>query len=353
VKTQRVTPAASTTDADAFNAQNQVTSDGWGYDADGNLVKSAEGTSVYNAANQNVSTKLADGSNTTTNVFAGVGQQELVSQSSSKNGSYVYAYGASDRFGNPMIETIRHEGRTAFVEHDPVTDEPLFLRDTDKTSVHMYIADPIDSDIRMVKDDGGSSDYKEFDPFGAAPEKTLLRDKDKFDPYRYRYGIVDHGGTGRYLFGARHYDPNQGVWVEQDSLDAPLDPVNANRYAYAGADPINNYDPAGLLATFVRLNFCAIICINPGVTFDTDDAAFDLGVTTGAEVDASLNVGVTSGEPAEEAQNIFGSSCSGAYGGGLALGSNEQGDSEVAGVGGVGVGCSMGQTWSWPLPFDG
>lgn len=58
--------------------------------------------------------------------------------------------------------------------------------------------------------------------------------------------LVDYGGTGRYLFGVRFYDPNQGVWTQQDSLDAPLDPVNANRYAYAGGDPVNNFDPTGL-----------------------------------------------------------------------------------------------------------
>ena len=35
------------------------------------------------------------------------------------------------------------------------------------------------------------------------------------------------------------------MWTQQESLDAPLDPVKANGYAYAGADPINNYDPTG------------------------------------------------------------------------------------------------------------
>ena len=51
----------------------------------------------------------------------------------------------------------------------------------------MYIADPVDADIRMIDDDGGSSDYKEFDPFGARDEKYSPRDKDKCDPFRYRF----------------------------------------------------------------------------------------------------------------------------------------------------------------------
>lgn len=170
-KEVRTTPTETTTDSNTFNAQNQKTSDSWAYDADGNLSTDGKSTSTYNSANQTTTTKLADGSNTTTNTFAGTTQAELIGQDSTENGSYAYTYGLTDRFGNPMIEKIRHEGRTAYVEHDPVTDEPLFLRDTDKTSVHMYIADPVDADIRMVEDDGGSSDYKEFDPFGAREEK--------------------------------------------------------------------------------------------------------------------------------------------------------------------------------------
>ncbi|MCR2826704.1 RHS repeat-associated core domain-containing protein [Microbacterium sp. zg.Y909] len=46
-------------------------------------------------------------------------------------------------------------------------------------------------------------------------------------------------------FGNRWYNPTLGRWTQQDTLDAPLDPTNANRYAYAGCDPINNSDPTG------------------------------------------------------------------------------------------------------------
>ncbi len=42
------------------------------------------------------------------------------------------------------------------------------------------------------------------------------------------------------------YDPTTGTWTQQDSLNAPLDPTNGNRYVYAGDDPVNQLDVAGL-----------------------------------------------------------------------------------------------------------
>lgn len=50
--------------------------------------------------------------------------------------------------------------------------------------------------------------------------------------------------TNRSRMGTRHvpcllwYDAAVGRWTQQDTLDAPLDPTNANRYMYAGGDPI-------------------------------------------------------------------------------------------------------------------
>ncbi|MDO4916236.1 MAG: RHS repeat-associated core domain-containing protein [Rothia sp. (in: high G+C Gram-positive bacteria)] len=73
-----------------------------------------------------------------------------------------------------------------------------------------------------------------------------MTSRDVFDPFRYRFGLVDRGGTGRFLFGVRWYDPGQGVWVQQDSLDVPFGSVNGNRYVYAGSDSVNNLDPTGL-----------------------------------------------------------------------------------------------------------
>ena len=43
--------------------------------------------------------------------------------------------------------------------------------------------------------------------------------------------------------------------------DHPLDPANANRYAYAGDDPINNLDPTGLF----NLTRTAVVGVAAGV----------------------------------------------------------------------------------------
>ena len=64
------------------------------------------------------------------------------------------------------------------------------------------------------------------------------------NPYLFKGGIQDRT-TGWVHYGARWYNPGTGRWTQQDTLDNPLDPANANRCAYAGDDPINNLDPTG------------------------------------------------------------------------------------------------------------
>jgi RHS repeat-associated protein len=64
------------------------------------------------------------------------------------------------------------------------------------------------------------------------------------NPYLFKGGIQDRA-TGFVKFGGRWYDPTTGAWTQQGTLDAPLDPANANRYQYAGDDPISDADPAG------------------------------------------------------------------------------------------------------------
>lgn len=65
------------------------------------------------------------------------------------------------------------------------------------------------------------------------------------NPYTYGGGLQDRS-TGLIKFGQRWYAPSTGSWVQQDALNAPLDPGNANRYSYVGGNPINFNDPTGM-----------------------------------------------------------------------------------------------------------
>ena len=65
------------------------------------------------------------------------------------------------------------------------------------------------------------------------------------NPYQFKGGLHDRT-TNWVKFGHRWYSVEWGRFSQQDTLDAPLDPANANRYAFAANDPINNSDPLGL-----------------------------------------------------------------------------------------------------------
>lgn len=84
-----------------------------------------------------------------------------------------------------------------------------------------------------------------YDPYGTAVlTHQQTGNENEANPYLFKSGIQDHA-TGLVKFGIRWYNPVAGAWTQQDTLDAPLDPANANRYAFAAGDPINGADPTG------------------------------------------------------------------------------------------------------------
>jgi len=90
----------------------------------------------------------------------------------------------------------------------------------------------------------------QFDPYGSATQTSVGSNGGTTqNPYSFHAGLQDRS-TGYIKFGARWYDPATGTWTQQDTYNAPLSPGNANRYLYAGGDPINVADPTGLGVDF-------------------------------------------------------------------------------------------------------
>ena len=109
----------------------------------------------------------------------------------------------------------------------------------------LLVYDGLDNPVGLLTDFATNAFTYQYDPWGV---QTLTAggtgNGAAQNPYTFHSGIKDPG-SGLIKFGERWYNPATGTWTQQDAIDEPLDPANANRYAYAGDNPINNLDPSG------------------------------------------------------------------------------------------------------------
>ncbi|MFC8304278.1 RHS repeat-associated core domain-containing protein [Specibacter sp. NPDC057265] len=242
--TATTTGATTTNQTFTANAANQITNAGYTFDGSGNLTADPSGSYGYNAAQQ--MTKVTKAGTTYTRSYAGSGQNELLTQQN-PGANFEFTYGRTDANGQPTIEQIKRNNFTAYVEHDPVTGEPLMLR-TSTGMQSLYIYDGTGNPAALVTSESYKAFAYNYDPFGVP---TLTADSGgngaPQNPYLFKNGTQDRT-TGWVKYGARYYSPTIGRWTQQDTLDTPLNPLNANRYAYAANNPINNSDPLGLFS---------------------------------------------------------------------------------------------------------
>ncbi|WP_186760546.1 RHS repeat-associated core domain-containing protein [Arthrobacter alpinus] len=239
--TATTTGATTTSQTLTANPANQISTTGYSYDGTGNLTADPAGTYSYNGASQ---LTQATKSGTTYNYsYAGASNNELLAQST-PNGYYKYTYGRTDAQGQPVIEQLNRDNSTAYIEHDPVTGEPLMLR-TSTGMQSLYITDGTGNPAALITSGNYVALATSYDPYGV---QTITKDAggnaSVQNPYTFKNGIQDRT-TGWIKYGARYYQPTTGRWTQQDTLDQPLDPANANRYAYAANNPINLTDPTG------------------------------------------------------------------------------------------------------------
>jgi RHS repeat-associated protein len=267
-----------------YNPGNQTTSTGFTYDAAGNLTSTPELSDItYTAGDQLES--VDDGAGIWTYEYAGLGNGELLGQKNPNDQYlYQYGYGRTNAQGKPIIEQVRHAGSRAYLEHD-ASGTPIIIRsDTGNIDDQsLYIYDNLGSPTALVTQNNTTHDSWEYDPYGVSEvESTNGSVAADYTPFGFTGGLNDRT-TGWTLNGARYYDPAEGRWTQMDTLDAPLDPSNANRYAYAANNPVNYVDPTGrktgadtagdiagaLLAAVIVAPFAATVGVTGGLAIAT------------------------------------------------------------------------------------
>jgi len=173
---------------------------------------------------------------------AAVGNGELLSNQTPA-ANYAYTYRRTNAQGKPIIEQVRRGTDTAFMEND-ATGTPVMIR-TSAGMQALYVYDNSGSPVALITSANTTAFAYSFDPYGTATTTTTTGGNgEPQTPFLYTGGLNDRT-TGFTLDGARYYNPAEGRWTQNDTLDTPLDPNNANRYAYAADNPINFSDPTG------------------------------------------------------------------------------------------------------------
>jgi RHS repeat-associated protein len=236
-----VTGSSPSSQTLTYNAGNQISSSGYSYDGAGNLTTSPTRTATFNAAGQQTSATVSGVK--TTYSYAGTGQNETLSQNIPNDRTYSYTYGRPDQNGSPVIDSVTAAGvGTGYILSDP-SGQPIMLSTSTGNAV-LFINDGQHNPVLLLANNATSQAFS-YEPYGKATNTNNTGFASTYEnPYTFAGGFRDRA-TNEVRFGARYYSPVTGGWTQQDTLNAPLDPSNANRYQYSASNPIDRFDPTG------------------------------------------------------------------------------------------------------------
>jgi len=219
---------SATTTSYGYNAANQLTSvngsaANLAYDANGNQTKSPSfGAVAYNARDQITDITPVGSTTVSKLVHAGTSQNDLVSN-------------ASSTLQNDALGLASRTTGTSTTYYTRTTDGGIISQVNGSTRRYM-LTDERGSNVGFTDTAGNRTSTYKYDPYGRSlgtPHET----------FGYAGGVRTSGGLTH--FGARYYNPFDGRWTQQDPINSVADLKNANRYGYAGGDPINSTDVTG------------------------------------------------------------------------------------------------------------
>ncbi len=234
----------------AYNSGNQDSDTGWSYDQDGNEQGAPSGLSLNNDPWNQTWTI-----NSTSEGFYGVDQTLPV-------------WSGSNVDTETSILGLSARSNDSWTTHNNFTrDNQGALIDERTTSGnYYYMFDGLGSVVGLTNSSGNQANSYSYDPYG----NTTSSSGSAPNYFSFAGGYNADGGLIK--FGQRYYDPNYGRWTQRDSVNNQKDLKQADRYTYAGDDPVNAADPAGT----------DFIDINGSVTIPGTSIGFDGGVKIGS-----------------------------------------------------------------------
>ena len=158
-----------------------------------------------------------------------------------------YLNDTSDVLSHVVVES---SAGTPSVVYTRANDRLVSLFRPGSSESRTFHADGLGS-VRLLTDETGAvTDRYAYTAFG----EILEHEGDDKQPYRFA-GEPFEPNAGFYYNRARWLDVTAGRFVSVDPLGGfRSDPRDLHRYLYAGADPVNMVDPAGLEFNFTSIN---------------------------------------------------------------------------------------------------
>jgi RHS repeat-associated protein len=222
----------------AYNAADQITSDGFDYDDRGNMLsehrpETQNGDWTYEYDTQNRLTHAYDGTNNFYYGYDGDGHRvkQTVNQIVTEfvvdlNGGLSQVVADINSGGNLKVLYVRGDD---------------LISQFQNSAWHWYSYDGHGSTIALTDDAADQADFYQYDAWGNPLDSA------EHPLNRFRYTGQEEDDTGLYYLRARYYGPRLGRFGSRDPvMGSECDPRTLHRYSYCKADPGNRVDPAGL-----------------------------------------------------------------------------------------------------------
>jgi RHS repeat-associated protein/uncharacterized repeat protein (TIGR01451 family) len=231
--------ANGVTTAYQYNELDQLTSAGtaqYTYDTRGNLVRVTDGTGSiaygYDAANHLVSAVMPGGQRA---AYAYDGDSRMIRETAG-SATHDYAWDELSAYGDIVYDSDASGSPVASYSYGAGS-----LVQRLGATPSYYIEDGLGNIIGLTNATGVETDRYRYGAWGI----RILAQGATPNPFGYRGQWTDRTTALQYL-RARYFNPGTGRFLTRDVEAFELDdPVDLNRYTYAGDDPVNAYDPIG------------------------------------------------------------------------------------------------------------